>query len=304
MVKVSIITVNYNQPEVTEALIDSIHKMNDYFHIEVIVVDNGSRVDPVPYWTGRYPHILFIRSEHNLGFAGGNNLGIEQATGTYLFFVNNDTIFTPALVGGLASYLTEHPLVGMVSPKIHYFENPTMIQYAGYTAMNYYTASNACVGQFEEDSGQYDGIKGPTGFIHGAAMMVRRKAIEVAGLMPVNYFLYYEEFDWVEAIKRAGFEVHVNNDFSIYHKESISVGKNSALKTYFMNRNRILFIRRNTTPLTTIVFGLYFLLLVSPRNIIGYIRSGNYQYISVFFKAILWNFKNATNSQELGFTLK
>jgi len=85
MNNVSIITVNFNQSFVTEQLLASIDKTNNYPNIEIIVVDNGSKVNDVPGWIEKYPGIKFIRSEINLGFAGGNNLGIKDATGEYLF---------------------------------------------------------------------------------------------------------------------------------------------------------------------------------------------------------------------------
>ncbi|MFX5506310.1 hypothetical protein ABTD43_20225, partial [Acinetobacter baumannii] len=76
--------------------------------------------------------------------------------------------------------------------------------------MNYYTARNSCIGQFERDNGQYDHLLGETGFAHGAAMMVKREAIEKAGLMAENFFLYYEELDWCDRIKRSGYAIWVN----------------------------------------------------------------------------------------------
>ena len=116
--KVSIVTVNFNQPKVTEELLATIPANDD---IEVIVVDNGSDADHTVAWRSKYPAIQFIRSEENLGFAGGNNIGMRAAKGDYLFLVNNDTEFTPGLVQTLASVLDEHAEVGMVSPKIKYF---------------------------------------------------------------------------------------------------------------------------------------------------------------------------------------
>src|SRR5271156_5281237 len=135
MKSVSVITVNFNHNHVTEALLASISKLNTY-PIEIIVVDNGSTVNPVPQWKIQYPNIQFIRSEDNLGFSGGNNLGIKEAKGDYLFFVNNDTEFTEHLVDRLVDTLNDHPEAGMVSPKIRYFDQPGMLQYAGFTPMN------------------------------------------------------------------------------------------------------------------------------------------------------------------------
>ena len=153
---VSIITVNFNQSLITEQLLSSISLTNSYSKTEIIVVDNGSKVNDVPYWQTKYPDIKFIRSEINLGFAGGNNLGVREATGEYLFFVNNDTEFTEGLIQTLVDILDTHSEVGMVSPKIRYFDQPNTLQYVGFTAMNYYTCRNYCVGQFEVDKGQYD----------------------------------------------------------------------------------------------------------------------------------------------------
>ena len=227
MNSVSIITVNFNQGLVTEELLRSIASANTYPNIEIIVVDNGSKINEVPRWKVKYPDIKFISSDINLGFAGGNNIGVKETTGDYLFFVNNDTEFTPGLVQTLAAVLDDHPEVGIVSPKLMYFDEPDMIQYAGFTPMNYYTARNQCIGQFETDLGQYNNICGPTGYAHGAAMMVKREAIAKAGLMAENFFLYYEEMDWCDRIKRAGYQVWVDTRAIIYHKESLSVGKMS-----------------------------------------------------------------------------
>jgi len=304
MKKVSVITVNFNHNHITEELLNSIAKENTYTALEIIVVDNGSKINPVPEWKEKYSHVTFIRSETNLGFAGGNNVGIKAATGDYLFFVNNDTEFTEGLVDLLVKTLDDEIKVGIVSPKIRYFDQKEMLQYAGYTEMNYFTCRNSCVGQFEKDNGQYDNITGKTGFAHGAAMMIKREAINKAGMMPENFFLYYEEMDWCDHIKKAGYEVWVNMKALIYHKESVSVGKKSALKEYFMNRNRILFIRRNANFIQRWFFYFFFILIVVPRNVIFYIKDGDTNFIKMLFKAIWWNLTNKSNSTYLGHALK
>lgn len=304
MKKVSIVTVNFNQPKVTEDLLKSLAEVNTYTALEIIVVDNGSKINPVPDWKEKYPDVIFIRSELNLGFAGGNNIGIRQACGDYYFLINNDTEVTPDLIEKLVGTLENNSKIGLVSPKIHYFDQPGMLQYAGYTQMNYYTARNGCIGQFEEDKGQYDGLSGPTGFAHGAAMMLSAEAVQKAGLMAENYFLYYEEFDWCEQIRKAGYEIHVNLQALIYHKESVSVGKKSALKEFFMNRNRILFIRKNTPVSTFSIFCIYFLLMVVPRNLLNYLIRKEYNFIPVFYRALTWHFSNAVDSTHLGYPIK
>lgn len=303
MKKVSVITVNFNQSFITEQLLSSIANTNTYPAIELIVVDNASKINSVTEWQMKYPDITFIRSEKNLGFAGGNNLGIQKATGDYLFFVNNDTEFTPGLIQTLVDILEANPKVGMVSPKIRYFDQPNMLQYCGFTDMNYYTCSNYCIGQFEDDRGQYDDKLGRTGYAHGAAMMLKREAMDKAGLMAENFFLYYEEMDWCDHIKKAGYEIWFVPQALIYHKESVSVGKASALKEYFMNRNRILFTRRNAPLLARWFFYVYFVLLVMPRNLIKYRKEHQKGFSTQLFKAILWNITQGKNSTYLGYPI-
>jgi GT2 family glycosyltransferase len=303
MVLVSIIAVNFNHSHVTDDFLDSIYRTNDYPSVEIIVVDNGSRENPVPDWSIKYPSVIFIRSEENLGFAGGNNLGIAIAKGDLLFLVNNDTEFTNGLINTLVNTIVSHPGTGMISPKIRYFQQQDTLQYAGYTEMNYYTARNACIGQFEKDLGQFDHLSGITGFGHGAAMMITREAIEKAGLMEENYFLYFEEMDWGARIKKAGFEIRLEMSALIYHKESVSGGQKSALKEYFMNRNRILFIRRNAKPIQRGVFYFHFLFLVTPRNLFSYFRDGHMNFCAILFRAIWWNLSNKVDSKELGYQI-
>jgi len=303
MKRVSVVTINFNQDKITEELLESITATNTYQNMEVIVVDNGSTVNPVPKWTTKYPDVKFIRSEANLGFSGGNNIGIAQADGDYYFLVNNDTEFTPGLVQKLVDILDIHPEVGIISPKLVYDFDRSVIQYVGFTLVDYYTCRNQAVGKNEKDTGQYDNLLGQTGYCHGGAMMVKRETCEKAGLMADNFFIYYEEVDWGERINKSGYQAWVRGDATIYHKESMTVGKKSPFKEYFMNRNRILFIRHNAPPFKAFVFYIYFVLLVVPRNVISYIKEKKYNFIGLLFRAVWWNMTHSKHSKELGYTV-
>ncbi|OLY91851.1 hypothetical protein SAMN05444008_109102 [Cnuella takakiae] len=299
MALVSIITVNYNSAPITEQLLNSIQQLNCHQDTEVIVVDNASRLNPVPQWQLRFPEYKFFRSEKNLGFAGGNNLGIEHAKGDFLFLINNDTEITSDLVPRLLTIMIQRPSIGIASPKILYYEKKEIIQYAGYTPMNFLTARNHCIGQFEVDLGQYDNSSGITAYAHGAAMMVRREALEKAGKMAENFFLYYEEIDWCEQMKKAGYDIWVDTKATIYHKESMSVGKASSIKEYFMHRNRILFIRKNATNTQCRLFLLYYILVVLPKSMYKYTMNGQIKYAPLLIRSIWWNFTNKTDSNNL-----
>lgn len=304
MALVSIITVNYHQPQVTLELLKSIKRFYAQANIEIILVDNGCDYNNAEFYREEWNELQYIQSLKNVGFAGANNLGIQRAKGEFLFLVNNDTEFTENLIEELVETMNENPTIGIISPKINYFDDKHVIQYAGFTPMNFFTCRNKCIGQHERDSSQYADIKHQTGYVHGAAMMTRTEVIQRAGLMSENFFLYFEEMDWCEQIKQAGYEVWVNTNALIFHKESISVGKNSALKEYFMNRNRILFIRRNATTIVRLLFYAYFALVVTPRNVIRYIKEGRTDFILVLFSAIKWNIFNRITSIKLGYPIK
>jgi len=303
MTLTSIISVNFNQPLVTIAFLDSIRINAANENLEVILVDNGSREDHQLEFEKTYPGLIYIRSEKNLGFAGGNNLGVKAAKGDFLLFLNNDTEITCSLISELSSELKNNQEIGMISPLILYFDAPEIIQYAGFTEMNYLTGRNASVSNMDVNKGQYDDMSMETGYCHGAAMMCRRKDLDTVGLMEEQFFLYYEELDWCEKFKRAGKKIWFTGRTSIYHKESMSVGKESSIKTYFMTRNRMLFIRRNTGLLNSIAFSLFFILIACPKQILIYLKKGRYDLIKWVFKGILWNLTHSKNNTSLGFKI-
>lgn len=287
---VSIITVNYNTAAVTGELLHSVAK-NSYRNVEVIVVDNASVEDPTEVLLAAYPAVKIVKSETNLGFAGGNNLGIRMAKGTYLFLVNNDTEFTDGLIEGLLDIFARYPDAGMVSPKFHYFFAPGTIEYAGYHAVDRFTGRNSMIGCKEKDEGQYDEVKS-TNYAHGGAMMIPARVLADVGLMPEVYFLYYEEFDWCEQIKRKNYKIYYQYQSLIYHKESMSTGKNSPLKTYFLTRNRILFMRRNVKLSARIFFLSYLLVFTIPKNTLTFLVRKESAHLKAFWKGIFWNLKH------------
>jgi GT2 family glycosyltransferase len=179
----------------------------------------------------------------------------------------------------------------MVSPKIKFHWDDSLIQYAGYTPMSHWTIRNNSIGYHQKDDGRFDG-EGSTNSIHGAAMMVPRKVVDEVGMMTEVYFLYYEEHDWAEQIKRVGYQVYYQPQSYILHKESLSTGKFSPLKTYYISRNRILFARRNFKPLPLMISLLFQLCISIPKNMINFAIRREFDHLKAFRKAISWNLRN------------
>jgi len=300
---ISIITVDYRQPTHTLQLLQSIKRYMGNVNLEVIVVDNGSIEDNEALFQTVYPQVVYIRSKENLGFAGGNNLGIRRAKGDYLLFLNNDTEITAGFISTLQKELENHPDIGLLSPLILYFDDQRKIQYAGYTPMNYLTGRNRGMGFMEEDIGQYDHVTTETGYCHGAAMICRRADLQRVGLMEEHFFLYYEELDWCEKFKRAGLKIGFTGKAKIYHKESMSVGKESLLKTFFMVRNRWLFIRRNAKWPSMLVFSAYYLLVAVPFLLLKYLVKGRVDLFRAALRGVAWNLTHRSRSRSLGIVL-
>lgn len=263
-------------------MIDSIPFNDD---MEVIVVDNASLHDEANKLQTRHPQIKVIRSDKNLGFAGGNNLGIKAAKGDYVFLVNNDTFFKDFNVQALMDRLKSSSKIGIVCPKIRFAWANNPIQFAGYTPLSKITIRNKAIGFGEEDRAQYD-TPHPTPYAHGAAMMLKKEVIEKVGLMPEDYFLYYEELDWSMMITRTGYDIWYEPACTIYHKESQTTGQNSPLRTYYITRNRLLLVKRNWKGYSKYLSYIYLIVIVAIRDIIKHTLHGQLSLANAVIKGI------------------
>ena len=281
-IEVSIITINYNGLEDTCALIDSI-PFNE--NMEVIVVDNASNNREAENIAQRYPQVKVIQSKHNLGFAGGNNLGMKAAQGKYIFLINNDTVFKDFSIQSLINRMETSPHIGIVCPKICFAWGNHPIQFAGYTPLSKITVRNHAIGFNEEDHGQYE-TSHSTPYAHGAAMLIRRDAIDKVGLMPECFFLYYEELDWSMMFNRSGYQIWYEPKCTIYHKESQATGQNSPLKIYYITRNRLLLVQRNPKEFNQTLAYLYLLGIVAIRDILKYACAARFNLLKAIFCAL------------------
>ncbi|GAB1417559.1 glycosyltransferase family 2 protein [Bacteroidales bacterium] len=284
---VSIITVNYNQSEVTCELIASLHQIT-YPNFEIIVIDNASPTDSPKIIKERFPNVILVENPINYGFAAGNNYGLMRARGEYILLINNDIEVPRNFLEPLVDKLRSNSNIGAVSPKIKFFYQPDTIQYAGYTPMNYLTMRNFAIGHGEKDQGQYDEDR-ETYYAHGAAMLVPMEVVKKVGLMSYIFFLYYEEADWCERIKKAGYKIFFVHNSYVLHKESISTGKLSNLKIYYLNRNRLVFMRRNVNGSQFYKGLAYQLLIAIPKNALNFLRKGNMGAFHTYYKAIGWH---------------
>ena len=283
---VSIITVNYNGLQDTIELCQSIREQIRTVTYELIVVDNGSKVNEASQIQQTFPWIHVIRSEKNLGFSGGNNLGIRQAKGDFIFLLNNDTYLPDDSLHYLVDRLKANKQLAAVSPKIKFAWSPFAIQFAGFTPLSPITLRNKTIGFGESDEGQYDQYK-QTPLLHGAAMMVKRFVIEEIGLMPELYFLYYEEIDWCTSMTERGYTLGYEPRCTVFHKESKSTGQNSPLRSYYLTRNRLLFAWRHRTNSTRWLALSYQMLFAVPAHGIKFLFKGNKANAGALIKGLI-----------------
>ncbi|MCQ2238168.1 MAG: glycosyltransferase family 2 protein [Bacteroidaceae bacterium] len=263
MIDISFITVNFNGLKDTLELIESLANTVKSISYEVIVVDNASQNQEALSTLFNMPKVKFIPSTENLGFAGGNNLGIQAASGKYLFFINNDTFIKE---DHFDEFIKAYgPKTGLLCPKLCFSVAPHNVQYAGFTDLSSITLRNQAIGYGAPDLGQYD-KPAKTFFAHGASMMVSKEHLEKVGVMCEDYFLYYEEMDWSIRFRNAGYSIEYNPVQTIYHKESQSTGQSSPLKIYYLTRNRLKYASKFQKGIFKLMSLCYLIFVVGARD--------------------------------------
>lgn len=267
-IKIGIIVLDYNTHDETEECLESLSKV-DYsgLDVKIIVIDNGSRDNYKIQITNYKLQIDIIKTEENLGFAGGNNLGIEKALAwgaDFIMFLNNDTIVEKSFLAELVNVFSKNKNIGIVVPKIYFAkgfefhkdkyekeELGKVIWYAG-GIMDWENIIGHHRGVDEVDHGQYDEIS-ETDYATGCCFVVPSEIFEKVGVYDEKYYLYYEEIDLCERLRRYGYKILYVPTSKIWHKNAASSGgSGSALQDYYITRNRLLFGMRYASLRTKI----------------------------------------------------
>lgn len=244
---VYIIILNWNGFNDTIECVESCLKL-DYHSYEIVLVDNCSSDGSEAILRKRFPKLTFIQTGANLGYAGGNNVGIRYAlekNADYFWLLNNDTVVDSKALTELVEILEMEPANGMAGSKILSYSQPSLIYYAGGWVDPNLGASGH-VGMGQKDDHQFDVLM-ETGYITGCSLLVKRTVVEEIGFMDEAYFLYCEESEWCLNARRKGYRLMYVPRSVIFHKESVSTKKIKGAMTYYMTRNRLYFISKNGT---------------------------------------------------------
>jgi len=285
--RVAIVVLSWNGYEVTRDCLKSLSQI-DYRNYQVILVDNGSTDESAARLALEFPHLIVIRSPQNLGYSGGNNLGIRYALekdDSYVLLLNNDTLVATDFLTQLIQAAENDAPVGVLNPKILYADAPDRIWCAGGT-FNLWCGLASAVGNRRRDNGRYDRQAEVT-FATGCALLIKTAVVKQIGLLDERFFLYCEDVDWSYRALRAGFKVLYVPSSVVWHKDSYTV-KNSfgkAGRDFYNVRNTILLARKHARAYHWPTVLLSLCMMVGYRTA-GYFLRGEFPRIKALFQGI------------------
>lgn len=245
--RVSIIILNLNSYDVTRACLVSLRELN-YPNFEITLVDNGSGDSSGERLARDFPELRCIRNDENLGFTGGNNVGIRDALGRgpdYLLLLNNDTVVAANFLSELVRVAENDARIGILNPKIYFFEPADKIWCAGGIHKPWWSFAKM-VGVHERDVGRYDQTR-EISFATGCALLIKSEVVRQIGPLDEVFFLGFEDLDWCVRALQAGFKAVYVPAAVVWHKDSYDTKKNLGKpgKDFYSIRNSILFARKH-----------------------------------------------------------
>jgi len=249
--KITVIVLTWNGLDDLVACLDSFSCV-EYSNQEVVVVDNASEDDTVATVRARYPWVQLLVNADNLGYVGGNNVGIRWALdhgADYVFILNNDTKMTPEVLSRLLAVMESDPRIAVCGAKNLLMEDPAYT-WGKYGRLTWGPMLVKTVGRFEKD-GAEESPK-DVEWVIGNGCLMRRQAIEDVGLFDEEFFQANEDVDWSVRARRRGWRVVYVGDAAIFHKggASAAVHRKVAFSyRYLLGRNAILFARKHAGPL-------------------------------------------------------
>ncbi len=257
--KVGIVVLNWNGLADTTKCLESLKDLN-YPNCEILVVDNGSTDGSGDEIRRKFPYINMIENKQNLGFAEGNNVGIQyffDKDFNYFLLLNNDTVVDKELLKYMVEFAESDKKIGMVGPKIYYMDIPNKIWFAG-GGINYLIGRVYHFGKNRIDHGQFD-RENDVDFLTGCALLVKKEVIERVGFLDPQYFNFNEDADWCIRAKAAGYRLVYVPKSKIWHRLAVSMGgRFSPFHIYYRIRNNLLLVTKNKFPITAYIYPLIY----------------------------------------------
>ncbi len=249
--RVSVIIVSWNALALLQKCLPSVAQ-TDYPNLELILADNASEDDSAAWVEARYPEVNIVRHPDNWLFCRGNNEAIRHATGKYVLLLNNDVEVPPGWLRPLVETMENDPHVGAAQPKLLQYADRGRFEYAGAAGgfidcVGYPFTRGRLFDTMEKDRGQYDDAR-DVFWATGAALMLRRAALDEVGLLDERFEMHMEEIDLCWRLWRAGWRVRVEPRSEAYHLGGSSLPQGSPRKAFYNFRNSLLMLYKNLPP--------------------------------------------------------
>lgn len=248
--RIAVVVLNWNGKALTLDCVRSLLEIQTP-NVETIVVDNASSDGSAQAVRESFgDQVTVIVNDENLGFAAGNNVGIQFALGRgadFVLLLNNDTVVDADLINGMLRPFDTNTDVGITGPKIYYHDPPEQIWFAGGEVFLARGVSRH-IGIRETDRGQFDDQR-EVDYVTGCALMARREVFELVGFLDPSYVAYYEDADLCMRARRAGFRIVYAPEGKVWHKISASTGGQvSRRKIVRKLKSTWMFFRRYARP--------------------------------------------------------
>jgi GT2 family glycosyltransferase len=292
---ITVVIVSWNTSALLCQCLESLYKTGSRYSFEVIVVDNGSSDDSVSVVETRFPDVILIRNNRNVGFASANNQALVIGKGRYFLLLNSDTIVLPGAIDVLIEIADQNPNVGVLGPKLLNMNGSLQVSWSSFPSV----LSELLGGSFRirkrvahlPNTFEVD-------WIMGACMLVRSEVIQNVGKMDEDYFFYSEETDWCFRIKKKNWRVWYTTNGEIYHLGGGSAKRGTVTQLVRLYQGKLLYFKKNHGNFSSTVLR-YGLALANTLGVIRRViflnwrkREASFERISNQSKLIWYLIKN------------
>lgn len=251
---ISVVLLNWNGEQVVEKCLKSLQGQT-YHPLELIVVDNASTDQSVELIRKNFPEVKLVLNEKNLGFGGGNNVGIRASQGRFIMMLNNDTRLDPSCIEELKRGLEKSDRYGACASKILLEYEENLIDAAGIVVC----PDGLSIGRGRLESGDHYNEETEVFFASDCACLYRREMLEDIGLYDEDFFAYADETDMGWRAQLAGWKCIYKPRAVVYHFHSASSGSYSPFKAFLVERNRI-WVAVKSFPFSLLILGQFYTL--------------------------------------------
>lgn len=251
-----VVIPTFNRADDLIATLDSLAK-SEINMDQIVVVDNGSKDDTVAKMAAHFPKVPLLKLENNIGATGGSNAGFDYALAQgadYVIRMDSDIEVGPGFLAPLIEVANSDPKIGIIGPKIYYYNPPDEIWYAGVEAKDSFF--NITDGFRHQKDSPANSHQREVDYAWGATMLISREVLEKTGGFDTDFFIYYEEMDFCERVRSLGYRIIFVPESKIWHK--VGSEANNAFTAYHWNKSKIIFFRKHAPNLLMKVYFVFY----------------------------------------------